>query len=226
MPCASTLPFLPREAPARGWRALSTPLRSGASSRRVAVASSDIAAKRYSAQTHSHLSSSGRSYPTTQNLQLWTCGLPKLGGREKKFARAGNLPVIDKTRSMAEAEAATASAAEVAAEVQRRQEMRLQRQEVVNLLDSIPTFNIVTIADTRIVGTVDGEEADEGECVRFFTDPDEAGSALVVAQLKKPDVPLRLAVTPLGTAFALSQGWQETPPGIKLRLQASKILRL
>lgn len=96
---------------------------------------------------------------------------------------------------------------------------RLTKQEVVNVLDSIPTFNIVTIADTRIMGTMD--ETGE-ECVRFWTDPDEAGSALVVAQAMKEDVPLRLAVTPLGTAFALAEGWQQTPSALKLKLHASK----
>ena len=94
----------------------------------------------------------------------------------------------------------------------------LTRQEVVGLLDSVPVFNIVN-NDGRIVGTLDenGEEA-----VRWWADVDEAGSALVVAQLKHPDMPLRLAVTPLGTAFALSEKWQETPSKLPLKLHASR----
>lgn len=95
----------------------------------------------------------------------------------------------------------------------------LSKQEVVNLLDSIPTFKIVTEADGKIVGTVADENGEE--CVRWWTDPDEAGSALVLAQHLKPDVPLRLAVTPLGTAFALSAGWSPNQSSLPLKLHAS-----
>ena len=95
----------------------------------------------------------------------------------------------------------------------------LTKQECVSKLDSCPTFNIVTVLGNKIIGTTDdsGEEA-----VRFWVDPDEASSALVVAQLQKPDVPLRLACTSLGTAFALVVGWANTGSALPLRLHPSK----
>ena len=95
----------------------------------------------------------------------------------------------------------------------------LSKQEVVRLLDSIPTFNIVTVKESRIMGTTDEHGA---ECVRWWLDVEEAESALVVAQTMKPDVPLRLSCTPLGTAFALSEGWQATPSKVPLKLHASR----
>ena len=55
----------------------------------------------------------------------------------------------------------------------------LSKQEVVSKLDSIPTFNIVTVADSRIMSTTDETGA---ECVRWWVDVDEAQSALVVAR--------------------------------------------
>lgn len=94
----------------------------------------------------------------------------------------------------------------------------LSKQEVVALLDSVPVFHIVN-EDGRIVGTSD-ENGDEA--VRWWADVDEANSALVVAQLKSPEMPLRLSVTPLGTAFALSEKWQETPSKLPLKLHASR----
>ena len=93
------------------------------------------------------------------------------------------------------------------------------KQEVVRLLDSIPTFNIVNDGNC-IVGTKDehGEE-----CVRFWLDAEEAASALVPAQLAAGDaMPLRLAVTPLGTAFALTHKWQDCPSALPLRLHAAR----
>jgi hypothetical protein len=52
----------------------------------------------------------------------------------------------------------------------------LTRQQIVGLLDTIPTFNVVD-ADSRIVGTRD-EEGEE--CVRFWLDPDEVRSVVHV----------------------------------------------
>lgn len=95
----------------------------------------------------------------------------------------------------------------------------LSKQDVIRLLDSIPVFNVVTEADNRIVGTTDEHGA---ECVRWFADADEAGSAMVVAQARNPAVSLQLACTPLGTAFALSEGWQSTPSKLPLKLHASR----
>ena len=97
----------------------------------------------------------------------------------------------------------------------------LTKQQVCDTLDSIPTFNLVDAKSGKIVGSA-GENGEE--CVRWWLDADEAGSALVVAQLAKPDLNLRLAVTPLGTAFALTEGWQSTPSLVPLRLHASKIV--
>lgn len=94
----------------------------------------------------------------------------------------------------------------------------LSKQEVVNLLDSVPVFNIVN-DERKIIGTFD--EAGT-ECIRWYADVDEAESALVVAQLRCPDMPLHLAVTPLGTAFALSEKWQSSPSALPLKLHASK----
>lgn len=94
----------------------------------------------------------------------------------------------------------------------------LSKQDIVNLLDSVPVFNIVN-DERKIVGTFD--EAGT-ECIRWYADVEEAESALVVAQLRSPDMPLHLAVTPLGTAFALSEKWQSSPSALPLKLHASK----
>ena len=93
----------------------------------------------------------------------------------------------------------------------------LTRQEVVEKLDSIPVFHLQN-AQAKIfpVPNVDGELA-----VRWYSDVDEANSALVATQALNPDTPLQLGVTPLGTAFALSEGWQQTPSTYPLRLHAS-----
>lgn len=95
----------------------------------------------------------------------------------------------------------------------------LTKQEVINLLDTIPTFNIVD-SDNRIVGTPD----EEGEiCIRFWSDIDEANSALVLAQTLRGDsTTLSLACTPLGTSFAYAEGWQDTPATMPLKLHASR----
>ena len=105
------------------------------------------------------------------------------------------------------------------AEAAARPAAPLTKQEVINLLDTIPTFNIVD-GDNRIVGTPD--EAGE-ECLRFWSDLDEANSALVLAQtLRGASTTLRLACTPLGTSFAYAEGWQDTPATLPLRLHASR----
>jgi hypothetical protein len=51
----------------------------------------------------------------------------------------------------------------------------------------------------------------------------QASSAVVAAQLVLGDaVNLRLACTPLGTAFALTEGWAPTPSALPLRLHANR----
>uniref|UniRef100_A0A7S3F0X7 Uncharacterized protein n=1 Tax=Haptolina ericina TaxID=156174 RepID=A0A7S3F0X7_9EUKA len=56
--------------------------------------------------------------------------------------------------------------------------------------------------------------------IRFYADITDAGSALVLVQSLNEATPLRLDVTPLGTAFALCEGWKDTPSTLPLRLHA------
>jgi len=94
----------------------------------------------------------------------------------------------------------------------------LTRQEVVAVLDSVPTFHLMNMGK-KIFGSPD----EAGElAIRWFVDVDEAMAALELVQAHNPDVPLQLGVTPLGTAFALVQGWEPNGSKLPLRLQASR----
>lgn len=95
--------------------------------------------------------------------------------------------------------------------------MALSRQEVVNKFDSVPMFGIVT-TQNKICGVPDAEGTVK---IRFWVDPDEAGSALVAAQAINPEESLQLTVTPMGTAFALLAGWTEAPTEVPFQLHAS-----
>ena len=94
----------------------------------------------------------------------------------------------------------------------------LTRQQVVDKLDSVPVFNVVT-NQNKIVGVPDAER---NVAIRFYVDPDEASSALVLAQTLSPEPPLHLTVTPLGTAFALLEGWTDAPTQLPFRLRAPR----
>ena len=96
----------------------------------------------------------------------------------------------------------------------------LTLQEVVNKLDTIPTFHIVH-ANGQVFPNTD---EDDEVAIRWYLDVDEAEAALGVLQAINPKVPLQLGVTPLGTAFAFSEGWQATPSEHPLKLQASRAL--
>ena len=115
--------------------------------------------------------------------------------------------------------AARARAADAAPRASSNGPAGLSKQDVVNMLDSVPTFNLVDASTNRIMGVPD--ESGQ-ECIRWWIDPDEAGSALVLAQHLNPSLNLRLTLTPLGTAFAFAEGWQSTPAKVPLRLHASK----
>lgn len=94
----------------------------------------------------------------------------------------------------------------------------LSKQEVVNKLDTIPTFHLENI-DKKIFPVPD----ESGEtCVRWFADMEDAQSALDKVQALNPDMTLRLGVTPMGTAFALAQGWSPNGAEYPLKLHASK----
>ena len=94
----------------------------------------------------------------------------------------------------------------------------LTRQEVVDKLDTIPVFHIMT-REKKICPVPDESGA---LAVRFYADPIEAESALVMVQALNPTSNLMIGVTPLGTAFALSEGWQPNGSSHPLQLYGSK----
>lgn len=96
--------------------------------------------------------------------------------------------------------------------------MPLSKQGIVDKLDTIPTFHLENTAHK--IFPIPDESGEK--CIRWYVDVDDAQSALVMVQALNPEVPLQLGVTPLGTAFALSQGWQPNEAPVPLRLHASK----
>mmetsp|Transcript_16448 Transcript_16448/g.42190 ORF Transcript_16448/g.42190 Transcript_16448/m.42190 type:complete len:339 (+) Transcript_16448:18-1034(+) len=81
----------------------------------------------------------------------------------------------------------------------------LSRQDVVDKLNAVPVFSIVNGAD-QMLATPD----QEGELTcRFYLEIDEAQRACESLQVANPRTNLQLAITPLGTAFALSE-WRRS----------------
>ena len=95
---------------------------------------------------------------------------------------------------------------------------KLTKQQVVNLLNAIPTFNIVT-EDEQMVTSLD---ANGKESICWYLDPNEAMSALMTMQAIHASTTLHLAVTSLGTAYALSEGWVASLSKVPLRVQGSQ----
>ena len=80
----------------------------------------------------------------------------------------------------------------------------LTEQEVVDKLNAVPVFSIVNGADQMLATpNEDGELA-----CRFYLEVTEAQATLAELRAANPRATLELAVTPLGTAFAMSE-WQE-----------------
>ena len=98
----------------------------------------------------------------------------------------------------------------------------LSHQEIVNKLDIVPVFNIVRMPDRAMVPTEDdfGITGDPSAC--WYFDHEDAKTQLEALQKENPTVQLAIETTPLGTAFALSEGWQPVPENTALRLQASR----
>jgi len=94
----------------------------------------------------------------------------------------------------------------------------LTKQELVDKLDNIPAFHLMN--DKLQIFPVPNEAGEIA--VRWFVDVDEASSALVAVQLLNPDTPLQLGVTPLGTAYALANGWAPNQSTFPLKLMPSK----
>lgn len=89
----------------------------------------------------------------------------------------------------------------------------LTRQEVVDKLDDVPVFNLVN-SEGEMFG-----RAEEGgrPTATFYVDLAEARAALAQLRDLNPSLELRIGITPLGTAFALSEGWNGDP-GVTIRV--------
>ena len=129
---------------------------------------------------------------------------------------------IQKSKMEAEAKAQAEQAA-AAAEVQAAAlgHAPLSHQEVIDRLDKVPTFHIVATRGKKMVPTNDGPN--EGEaCGCWYFDPEDARAQLEKLRAANTDgLPLGIETTPLGSAFALSEGWVDMPQDTSLRLQAS-----
>ena len=82
----------------------------------------------------------------------------------------------------------------------------MTRQEIVDKLNSVPTFSVVNDDDT-ILATPDAE-GDLSAC--FYLELADAQAALADLRAANPRVALGLSATPLGTAYALSE-WAGVP---------------
>jgi hypothetical protein len=77
----------------------------------------------------------------------------------------------------------------------------LDQQEIVDKLDAVPVFSVVNRNREMFP-----DQAEDGElCCRFYLDIDVAKRKLADVQSANPGLPLSLAVTPLGTAYALGE---------------------
>jgi len=94
----------------------------------------------------------------------------------------------------------------------------LTHQQVVEKLDAVPAFHIVATDGKMMVPTDDGD----APCVCFYLDPEDARAQLHKLRAANPSLQLALDASPLGTAFALSEGWSPVPEDAMLRLQASR----
>ena len=94
---------------------------------------------------------------------------------------------------------------------------QLKVKDVVELLDTIPTFAIMNDSDggqkkfmpMKFAIEGDSSPASTPEVCAFFIDPAEAKRTLAHAQAACPDLRLVLGAMPLGHAFALTVGWAE-----------------
>ena len=95
----------------------------------------------------------------------------------------------------------------------------LTHQSVVDKLDALPVFHIKA-ANGNMVPTDDAGTP----CGCFYLDADDAKRQMARLEETNAVLGLELEVTPLGTAFALSEGWSQVPEGTQLRLQGSLAL--
>ena len=78
----------------------------------------------------------------------------------------------------------------------------ISRQEIVDKLDRIPVFSVNDAAERMVPIRVDGED-----CCTWFADIAEAKALLAELSAQHPSARLHIGVTPLGTAYALAEGW-------------------
>ena len=95
----------------------------------------------------------------------------------------------------------------------------LSHQEIVEKLDAVPVFHITGGDEKQMVPT-----AADHSGTWFFG---HADAQQQLAKLREANAGVKglefgIEVTPLGTAFALSEGWSPVPPGTLLRLECSQ----
>ena len=97
----------------------------------------------------------------------------------------------------------------------------LTHQQVVEKLDVVPVFHIVGGTDRMMVPTP--TSGGGPACGTWFFAFEDAQRALEATRASNPSLPLAIEASPLGTAFALSEGWSPSlvPEGAHLRLQCS-----
>ena len=121
--------------------------------------------------------------------------------------------------SMSAVQQASALAGQAAEEEQRARPFPrvLTKKELIEKLDKMFLFNVCVHTGNKKQTIAVG-----GELV-WYADPTDAKMALEQAKALDPTGAFALDVTPLGRAFALSEGWMGPPPGQAppMRLQAS-----
>ena len=98
----------------------------------------------------------------------------------------------------------------------------LSHQDLVSKLDVVPVFHIVDLDTKSMIPNEDDLGIAPGASGCFYLDHQDALAALAILQACNPTLKLALQATPLGTAFALAEGWQQVPGDAALRLQASQ----
>ena len=96
----------------------------------------------------------------------------------------------------------------------------LTKQEIVAKMNELPTFTIVDAQKQFVALALQDEGGQLSESCVFWTEPNDAKSALAQARKQRSDTQLDIAAFPLGNAYALTEGWAEAKASHPFRLRA------
>lgn len=94
----------------------------------------------------------------------------------------------------------------------------LSMEELLEIFNRVPVFYLMS-ADHQLFPAKDGDDA---LALHFYADAADAEDLLKSLHALNTAMELQLGVMPLGTAFALVEGWAPSGSPVPLRLHASK----